>query len=94
MAEMATLTTQVPAPLLEYGLDQREIDDSVTKALALKLFETGRITSGVAANLLGINRLAFLDLLHKHGIPYFNYSREELEKKQAALDSFLSKMPA
>jgi hypothetical protein len=25
MAEMATLTTRVPAPLLEYGLDQREI---------------------------------------------------------------------
>ena len=91
MAEIATLTTHVPAPLLEYGLDQREIDDSVTEALALKLFEAGRITSGVAARLLSINRLAFLDLLHKHGIPYFNDSREELEKKQAALDNAMSK---
>jgi predicted HTH domain antitoxin len=94
MAEMATLTTHVPALLLEYGLDQREIDDSVSEALALKLFETGRITSGVAARLLDMNRLTFLDLLHKHGIPYFNDSREELKKKQATLDSFLSKMPA
>jgi predicted HTH domain antitoxin len=94
MAEMATLTTHVPAPLLEYGLDQREIADSVSEALALKLFETGRITSGVAARLLNMNRLAFLDLLHKHGIPYFDNSREELEKKQATLNSLLSKTPA
>lgn len=81
MAEMATLTTRVPAPLLEYGLEQQEIDDSVSEALALKLFETGRVTSGVAARLLGMNRLAFLDLLHRHGTPYFDYSREELEKE-------------
>jgi predicted HTH domain antitoxin len=90
MAEMATLTTRVPAPLLEYGLDQREIDDSVTQALAMKLFETGRITSGVAARLLGINRLAFLDMLHRQGIPYFDYTREELEQERAALDKVLS----
>ena len=38
-----------------------------------------------------MNRLAFLDLLHKHGIPYFDYSREELEKKQTALDNVMSK---
>ena len=87
MAEMATLTTHVPAPLLEYGLDQKEIDASVSEALALKLFERGSITSGVAARLLGMNRLAFLDLLHKHGIPYFDYSREELEKQMQALDT-------
>lgn len=84
MAEMATLTTRVPAPLLEYGLDQQEIDASVSEALALKLFERGSITSGVAARLLGMNRLAFLDLLHKHGIPYFDYNREELERQMQA----------
>jgi predicted HTH domain antitoxin len=94
MTQMATLTVQVPAPFLECGLDQRDIDASVSETLALKLFESGRITSGSAARLLGINRLAFLDLLHTHGIPYFDYSREELEKRQETLDSFLSKMPA
>ena len=94
MAEMAILTTKVPAPLLEYGLDQREIDDSVTKALALKLFETGRITSGVAARLLDMNRLAFLDLLHKHGIPYFDYRREELEKEMQVPDALQAPRPA
>jgi predicted HTH domain antitoxin len=90
MAEMATLTTRVPAPLLEYGLDQREIDDSVTQALAMKLFETGRITSGVAARLLGMNRLAFLDMLHQQGIPYVDHTREELEQEQAVLEKVLS----
>ena len=94
MAEMATLTTHVPARLLEYGLDQREIDASVSKALALKLFETGRITSGVAARLLGINRLDFLDLLHQHGISYFDYSREELEQEMQVLGALRTTMPA
>ena len=90
MAEMATLTSRVPAPLLEYGLDQAEIDDSVTQALAMKLFATGRITSGVAARLLGMNRLAFLDMLHWQGVPYFDLTREELEQEQVALDRVLS----
>jgi predicted HTH domain antitoxin len=94
MPETATLTTHVPAPLLEYGLEQREIDDSVSEALALKLFETGRITSGVAARLLGMNRLAFLDLLHKRGIPYFDYTREELEKEMRVFDTLQAARPA
>ena len=56
----------------------------------MKLFETGRITSGVAARLLGMNRLAFLDLLHRQGIPYVDYTREELEQEQVALEKVLS----
>lgn len=94
MVETAILTTHVPARLLEYGLDQSEIDDSVSKALALKLFESGRITSAAAARLLGMNRLAFLDLLHQRGIPYLDYSREELEKELQVLDGLRSTRPA
>jgi predicted HTH domain antitoxin len=94
MAEMATLTVQVPASLLECGLDQRDINRSVSEALALKLFETGRVTSGVAARLLGMNRLAFLDLLHKRGIPYFDYSREELEREMRVFDTLQAARPA
>ena len=94
MEQTAVLTSYVPAPMLDYELEQTEIDATVTESLALMLFETGRITSGRAAALLGIPRLAFLALLHKRGIQYINLTREELEKEMEVLDELLPQGPA
>lgn len=48
----------------------------------LRLFEQGDISSGYAAELLGITRFDFIELLGKRGIPLFNYgSKEEVEQE-------------
>ena len=37
----------------------------------IKLYELGKVSSGVAAQLLNINRIEFLDLLQKYNVSYF-----------------------
>jgi uncharacterized protein (DUF433 family) len=62
-----------------------EYDGRLTgEAIAGVLFVEGRISSGKAAQLLDISRLAFLDLLRAHGVAYVNYSPEELADEFAA----------
>ena len=52
---------------------QREIK---TKSL-VKLYELGKISSGLAAKLLNINRVDFLELLQKYDVSYFQYGLED-----------------
>jgi len=54
---------------------------------ALGLFRDGRISAGLAARLLGLTRLEFLDLLRRHGAPFVAYTDEELERDLRDLSS-------
>jgi predicted HTH domain antitoxin len=47
-------------------------------ALAVKLFQMKRISSGVAASLVGIPRTTFLLSLHRYGVPMIDLDEEEL----------------
>ena len=47
--------------------------------LSMKLFETGQLTLGQAANLAGYSKRAFMELLGKRGVEVFNYPPEDLE---------------
>ncbi|MBA2449791.1 MAG: UPF0175 family protein [Chloroflexi bacterium] len=44
----------------------------------LELFREGVISSGRSAELLGISKDAFLDLLGERGIPYLDQTYEEI----------------
>ncbi len=46
--------------------------------LAIKLFETGHLSLGQAANLAGHSRTAFMELLGNQGVPLFDYSADDL----------------
>jgi hypothetical protein len=46
----------------------------------MKLFTTGRLSSGYAASLLGITRRDFLERLQKQGLPCVQYTEEDLAK--------------
>jgi len=75
----ATFQVRVPAPLLQYGLDQNEIQRRLTEWLVLSLFTEGHVSSGKAAHLLSIPRIEFLALLRARGIAYVNYTPDELK---------------
>ncbi len=47
--------------------------------LALKLYETGRLSSGLASKLAGVPRSEFLALLGRHGLSPFGVEPAELE---------------
>ena len=80
-----SMTVQVPSSLLQFGLNQEEIQRRVTEWLVLSLFVEDRISSGKAAKFLNLNRVDFFALLRKRGIAYMNYSPEELEEEFEAV---------
>ncbi len=84
MAE-STFQVSVPAPLLQFGIDQNEVQRRVTEWLVLSLFVEGRISSGKAARLLNMSRIEFLELLRARGIAYINYTPAELAEEFAAV---------
>lgn len=57
--------------------DQFESDAKM--AMAVKLFELGRISSGMAAQLAGVDRVYFLLNLHKYGVNMIDLEDRELE---------------
>jgi predicted HTH domain antitoxin len=56
-------------------------------AAAVKLFEMGRISSGAAAELAGIHRVAFLEQLKDFGVSPFQQSPDEVLRDIEVLQS-------
>lgn len=55
-----------------------EFEQEAKMAMAVKLFEMKRISSGVAAKLAGMDRAAFLLSLHRYGVAMIDLEEEEL----------------
>ncbi len=75
----ATLTIEYPETLpdqLRQTRQQFERDARV--ALAVKLFELKRISSGVAARIAGVERAAFLLELHRYGVAALDLDEDEI----------------
>jgi len=76
---MSTMTLDC-GPELAVALGRREADleGEVRLASALKLFELGRISSGLAARLAGMARVEFLLLCGQYGVSVFQQTEKEL----------------
>ena len=80
MERMQALSIQVPGELpLALGKRQEDASREVLLMAALKLFETGRLSSGMAAQLAGLSRVAFLLECGHYGVSVFQQTGEELE---------------
>ncbi len=85
MSEEPPLTIHSPIPLSHYGLDYQDIQRRFNEWLVFSLFTEGQISSGKAAAILHMSRVAFLALLRERGIAYINYTDEELAEEFAAV---------
>jgi predicted HTH domain antitoxin len=47
-------------------------------AMAIKLYELKRLSSGMAASLVGMDRVDFLMELHRYGVAVFDMDEAEL----------------
>ncbi len=52
--------------------------------LAAKLYELGKVPQSVAAEIAGVDRLTFLELLGRYGVPAINLRDEEGEREVEA----------
>lgn len=55
-----------------------QFEQEAKMAMAAKLFEMKRISSGMAAALIGMDRVSFLLQLRQYGVPAVDLSEEEL----------------
>jgi predicted HTH domain antitoxin len=70
---MKHLTLNIP--------DNLELDERETKRfLAAKMYETGRLSLGQAAELAGISKVVFSEILADYGVSLVNYSPSDIIK--------------
>ena len=54
-------------------------DFDVKMSLASKLFDDGKLSAGQAAEIVGLSKRTFVELLGKYGVSVFGYDADELE---------------
>lgn len=78
---METITASVELPrdlLVALDISAAEIDERVREWAALELYREDLISAGKAAELLGVSKSRFIDLLDQRGIAYLDMTAEEL----------------
>jgi predicted HTH domain antitoxin len=70
---MRTVTLNLPETL---DMDDQEI----TMSLAAKLYENGKLSIGQSAELVGLTKRTFMELLGKYGVSIFNYPASDLSR--------------
>ena len=70
---MQTIKIDIPDFL---NIDTKE----ATLILAAKLYELGKLSLGQAAELAGVSKRTFAELLGNYGVSLFNYDAEELQE--------------
>ncbi len=62
-------------------MQQPELADEMRRMAIIKLYELGKLSSGKAAQLLGISRVAFLELVGTYQVSILgNPGKEQLEE--------------
>lgn len=70
---MKTLTLNIP--------DSFDLDgNQVTMLIATKLYEQGKLSLGQAAELAGLTKKTFAELLGKYHVSIFNYPASDLAR--------------
>ena len=81
---MAAPTLQYPPEILgALGKEPDELEVEGRLLLALKYYENGKLSSGLAAQLAGISRTEFAYVLGNHGLSPFGETPKDLEESLA-----------
>jgi predicted HTH domain antitoxin len=68
---MTTITLQVPDSLGEYKND-------TVRFIAAKLYESGKLSLGQSADMAGLSKRTFAELLGDYGVSILNYPASEM----------------
>lgn len=70
---MRTITINIP--------DTVDFDDKeALMAIASRLYEKGKLSLGQAADLVGLSKSTFMEILGNYGVSIFNYPASDLER--------------
>jgi len=80
MDRMRTLSVKYPGYLpATINVSPETFEEEAKMAMAVKLYELGKLTSGQAATMAGISRVTFLLQCHRFGVASTEWNNEELE---------------
>jgi predicted HTH domain antitoxin len=93
LAEVVMETQVLEVPLRKdllsmLGFSRAEAVEAVREFSVLGLYLERRISAGKAADLMGIRKGQFVRLLARKGVPYFDYTSEELEVEFRTVDEW------
>ncbi len=78
---MKTIQIELPEEVL---LSLKETPDELSReiriAAAAKLYELGKLSSGRAAELAGLSRVGFLQILGRYRVSIFNITLEDIKQ--------------
>jgi predicted HTH domain antitoxin len=78
--EMNTLKIDYPSEVLwALGQEPDEFEAEARRLLAISLYESGKLSTGLASQLAGVTRVQFMFLLGEHGLSPFGETADELE---------------
>ena len=70
---MTTLRLELPEELARAaGHPPAELERMALEALMVRLYEEGHVSSGNAGKVLGMSKVAFLDVLGRYGVSTFD----------------------
>ena len=76
---MSEINVSYPETLaISLKMQNSEFEREIKTASLVKFYEMGKISSGFAAQILGISRIAFLDILASNGVSAYA-AADELE---------------
>lgn len=86
MPKQVSFDWTLPEAVFGEDLKEEELRQRVQEGVALSLFREGRVSSGLAAEMLGITRRKFMELLYEKGLPYFDLTEKALEREFASVE--------
>ncbi len=86
---MAEVKLDLPPDLLKLLQGMGDVQQTIKECIVLELYRRGEISSGKAAELLGMSRIDFIQYSGRLGIPFFRYSPEELEEELRQMGELL-----
>lgn len=69
------ITIEIPSDVaLSLNMSDSDLKDEIKNAAIFRLYELGKISSGIAAKALNVSRLEFFDILSKNKISSIGFS--------------------
>lgn len=87
---MSALKIQIELPrdlMAALNIPESDLGRRAKEWVVLELFQEGEISAGKAAEILGMPKARFLDLLDLRKLPYLDASPEELASDLAAAEA-------